>query len=870
MLVTSAVATFAACVSVIGGPTPVALGASPVVTSIDPVRVFDSRPGNPTFDGKGQTGQRVRAGTVASVQVAGRGIPNDAMSVVLNVTAVRPSAAGYLTVFPCGIPTPNASNINYRPGDVIPGVALAKIGVDGRVCIFTSADTDLVVDMGSYVPNGGTPTAIDPVRAMDTRIGAPTIDQQYAGAGIVAAGTTRRVRLTGRSIIPDGSSAVVINVTSARSIGDGFVTVFPCSQPAPTTASLNFEAGVITPNTAVVGITSVGEICLFVSQTTELIVDVYGYVPAGGAPTMVTAARLYDSRPGFSTVDNKFAGTNVTVGQQEAVIQVNGRAGIPANAATAILNIAAVRPIADGYLTVYPCGAKRPDVSNVNYRAGSVSSNSVVVKVGDRGTVCVFTSATSNIVSDVTGYVDGAGTTTDPTSTGAPSTTGGSGTTSGNGTTSTSGASSTSPTGTGGTTSSTSGSSSSSSSSSSTTGSTNASTSSTSPTSGGCRVAGTLVTTIANAAECSALVDLFQSTKGASWTNKRGWNTATDPCGWYGITCLGGSLTSLKLPGNGLSGGLPPSIANLTKLQNLVLSGNSLSGVLPPTIGSMPSLIELDLTGNVLSGPIPASIAGPRMTTLSLSRNRLTGSIPVELGSAPRLNYLYLNGNELTGTIPAALASLSSAYYIYLNSNNLSGSIPVQLGTMQSLARLDLHDNQLSGSIPTSLATAPRLVELNVSSNRLNGSIPDNMLSGRYLQVFLAENNQLSGSLPTKIPSTSKLKYFEVSTNRLTGTIPAAFGNASDLRTLVVSYNRLTGGLPPELSNPENLDTLFVDNNLLNSDLYSAFFAFLSKQRTLTFLRLTGNTCLRTTNAQIINFIRARDTQFKSTPGACN
>jgi hypothetical protein len=83
---------------------------------------------------------------------------------MLNVTAVRPDVAGYMTVFPCGATRPLASNLNFVAGDVVPNAILAKLGPAGKVCIYTSATTDLVVDVNGYVPADGALNSVVPAR----------------------------------------------------------------------------------------------------------------------------------------------------------------------------------------------------------------------------------------------------------------------------------------------------------------------------------------------------------------------------------------------------------------------------------------------------------------------------------------------------------------------------------------------------------------------------------------------------------------------------------------------------------------------------------------------------------------------------------
>jgi hypothetical protein len=119
-----------------------------------PGRVLDTRsPGGTTVDGLHQAVGSIAAGAIYELPVAGRaGVPAGAVSVVLNVTAVVPAAGGFVTVFPCGQPLPNASNLNFVAGDIIPNSVLARVGSGGKVCFYTYAQTDLLVDVSGYFP----------------------------------------------------------------------------------------------------------------------------------------------------------------------------------------------------------------------------------------------------------------------------------------------------------------------------------------------------------------------------------------------------------------------------------------------------------------------------------------------------------------------------------------------------------------------------------------------------------------------------------------------------------------------------------------------------------------------------------------------
>jgi hypothetical protein len=83
-------------------------------------------------------------------------------------------------------------------------------------------------------------------------------------------------------------------------------------------------------------------------------------------------------------------------------VPVAGRGGVPAGANGAVLNVTIVDPVAGGYATVYPCGTV-PFTSSVNYSAGENVANEVFATLSSTGTICVYTSATANVIVDVAG-----------------------------------------------------------------------------------------------------------------------------------------------------------------------------------------------------------------------------------------------------------------------------------------------------------------------------------------------------------------------------------------------------------------------------------------------------------------------------------
>jgi len=222
----------------------------------------------------------VAAASTTNVQVTGRaGVPSDAAAAVLNITVTEPSAPGYATVYPCGSEPPTASNLNYVSGLTVPNLVVSKIGVGGNVCIYTQSGTHLVADVAGYFPAGSTLAPLTPARVLDTREGGATIDGLGSGAGLQPTGSVTAVRVAGRGGVPEGARTAVLNVTVTEPGGAGYVTVYPCGIDPPLASNLNFSPGQSVPNAVLTKIGTNGDVCVFTSQPTHLVVDVNAAFP---------------------------------------------------------------------------------------------------------------------------------------------------------------------------------------------------------------------------------------------------------------------------------------------------------------------------------------------------------------------------------------------------------------------------------------------------------------------------------------------------------------------------------------------------------------------------------------------------------------
>jgi hypothetical protein len=81
--------------------------------------------------------------------------------------------------------------------------------------------------------------------------------------------------------------------------------------------------------------------------------------------------------------------------------------GIPADAAAFSINIGAILPAADGFLTAYPTGGAQPTVSNVNFLANEVIANAAVIGAGTSGSISIFVNVTTHMIIDINGYYAG-------------------------------------------------------------------------------------------------------------------------------------------------------------------------------------------------------------------------------------------------------------------------------------------------------------------------------------------------------------------------------------------------------------------------------------------------------------------------------
>lgn len=225
--------------------------------------------------------------------------------------------------------------------------------------------------------------AVAPFRRLDTR-----------GSSKLREGTPYCLAVAGRNGIPSSVTAVVMNVAVVKPAKPGWLVAYPRGAARPGTSTLNFAAGGVVANTAIVEVGSGGQVCFYGVATTDLIVDVTGYFGSQSGYAPLAPFRRVSER------GSKRPSSGAT-----RCFQVAGRNSIPESARAVALNLVAAAATGPGYFTAFPKGQKRPTASNLNYAAGGATANGALVAVGDGGQICVYVHTATDLIVDVSGYL---------------------------------------------------------------------------------------------------------------------------------------------------------------------------------------------------------------------------------------------------------------------------------------------------------------------------------------------------------------------------------------------------------------------------------------------------------------------------------
>jgi hypothetical protein len=403
-------------------------------TPITPCRLADTRQ-NSGLQGVGHT---LTAGQTLNVQVAGKcGVPDfntwdnqTITAVVVNITAINPTAPGWLKAYGDGQPPPATSSVNFLAGETIANEATIAVGAnitgwDGSIDItnFTGS-TDVAVDVqGVYTSqtrhDASSFYPLTPFRVLDTRVLSG-----YQGQGATLSAGTQisfypgtRSFLPWATPVPIDATAVVLNVTATNTTAPGFLTVWAANSPSqPLASNLNWPtAGTTIPNRVIVPIDPLtGMVTIYSNVGTDVVVDVNGYFATGHHEDnavwgklyypLVTSQRIADTRTGLGGNQPLGPGANRVFGVPVDTFGAGPHA--PSNFTAADINTTVTDATAPSFLTVWPGDvSSRPWASDNNWVAGSIISNGDLVGTGSLSELNVYNYfGNVDVVIDLFGY----------------------------------------------------------------------------------------------------------------------------------------------------------------------------------------------------------------------------------------------------------------------------------------------------------------------------------------------------------------------------------------------------------------------------------------------------------------------------------
>lgn len=346
-------------------------------------------------------------------------IRDDGAVVYLNGTEVVRSnmpdgVVSYATPAASGISAPDETAENLytiSSSLLVPGTNVIAVEVHQATANSSDLGFDLKLSVSSAPVSGGLKfVPVTPCRVADTRAGGGFSGS--FGPPTLEAGVTRNLPIpAGVCGIPATAKAYSVNVTVVPSEPLAYLTLWPTGQPQPLVSTLNSFHGGVVANAAIVPAGTGGSVSVFVTNRTDVILDVNGYFDdSAAAPSYsfyaVDPCRLADTRTG-SGFGGSFGAPTPTAATTRS-FPLAGSCGLPAAAAYS-LNVTVVPPGPLSYLTIFPAGAARPLVSTLNSFDGAIVANAAIVPAGAGGTVSTFVTDRTDQILDVNGYFGAAG-----------------------------------------------------------------------------------------------------------------------------------------------------------------------------------------------------------------------------------------------------------------------------------------------------------------------------------------------------------------------------------------------------------------------------------------------------------------------------
>ncbi len=338
------------------------------VVPITPVRVVDTR----------NNGTRLENGTWRGFNLPQ--LPAWATGVVINVTAVDPDNAGFITISPQTVI--NASTVNFNAWTTTANLTIVSLDAGGELAAFAGgANTDLLLDVVGYVTTEGSAdwnsslwfNSMTPVRLMDSRVTGT----------MVCAGQPVKVNVSHPA---NGglrsAKALFANVTLLSPDQSTFARAYAWGSSSPFVSTVNAGGGApATPNLTLVrtALDEFGNPSIAIelgAGCAHVLVDAMGFFTPNGEPVELLPAprRIFDTRT--SRPLNAFE--TLTIGP------------ITGGLTGGMFNITATGSQAAGFLSIFPGDAAFSGTSNVNFNAGETRAVMGATRLSSGGMMRIY------------------------------------------------------------------------------------------------------------------------------------------------------------------------------------------------------------------------------------------------------------------------------------------------------------------------------------------------------------------------------------------------------------------------------------------------------------------------------------------------
>jgi hypothetical protein len=290
-------------------------------------------------------------------------------------------------------------------GRIVANAAIVPAGTSGAISVYVSNTTDVIIDINGYFAPASTTGSMSfytatPCRVVDTR----NANGNFGGP-FMSGGTTRSFAIPLSSCaIPATAQAYSLNITVVPHEGLEYLTTWPTGQSQPLVSTLNSLDGSIVANAAIVPAGTGGAVSVYVTNDTDVIIDINGYfAPPGSTGALslytLTPCRIADTRGATGA----FGGPSLAANGTRSFAIPSSACSVPTAQAYS-LNVTVVPPGPLTYLTAWPTGQTQPVVSTLNSPLGEVVANAAIVPAGTSGAVSIFVSNATDVVLDINAY----------------------------------------------------------------------------------------------------------------------------------------------------------------------------------------------------------------------------------------------------------------------------------------------------------------------------------------------------------------------------------------------------------------------------------------------------------------------------------